>query len=179
MTYKVTAIDLKLAVLEYYRFRRQYICVDECHGADVIADNGKEIIEIEVKITKSDLINGERKKLYKHKRYKQGRGKWGCFPNKFLFCVPEKLVDDALCLAHEINEKYGVIAFDADRFVKRIEDGFLSEHGAHLRIVKSARRLHENYSQGTQREIARRASASLITVKQSLYKVRIGREAGE
>jgi len=55
--YKITAFDLKLALMQYFRFNRQWLCVDEFRGADIIADTGKEIIEVETKITKSDLIN--------------------------------------------------------------------------------------------------------------------------
>ena len=52
MDYKVTAFDLKLALLDYFRFLRQWVCVDEFRGADVIADTGKDIIEVEVKVGK-------------------------------------------------------------------------------------------------------------------------------
>ena len=70
MSYKVTAFDLKLALLQYFRFKRQGVCVEEFRGADIIVDTGKEIIEVEVKITKADLINGEKRKQWKHESYK-------------------------------------------------------------------------------------------------------------
>jgi hypothetical protein len=167
--YKTSAFDLKLGLLQYFRFKRQWICVDECQRADILADTGKEIIEVEVKITKYDLINGEKKKHRKHENYKTGRG-W-CCPNKFLFCVPEKLVNDALSLAKEINEKYGVIGFDTELFEKRLSEGYIPSQAAYIRIAKSAKKLHESYPNSTRWEIAKRASASLITVKQKIYRV--------
>ena len=42
---KVTSFHLKLALLEYFRFERRWIAVDEFRKADVIADTGKKVIE--------------------------------------------------------------------------------------------------------------------------------------
>ena len=54
--YKVTAFDLKLGLLQYFRFKRGWVCVDEFRGADIIVDTGKDIIEIETKITKHKFV---------------------------------------------------------------------------------------------------------------------------
>lgn len=59
-SYKITSSDLKLALMHYYRFNYGYVCAEEATNADILVDTGKEIIEIEVKIGKGDLIEGEK-----------------------------------------------------------------------------------------------------------------------
>jgi hypothetical protein len=174
--YKTTAFDLKLALIEYFRLRRGCVCVDEFQGADVIADSGKEIIEVEVKVTKYDLINGERKKARKHNGYKEG-GRFGQWwrPNKFLFCVPERLVEDALCWANRINELYGVMAFDTEQFEQRVLGGEPAAHFYYLRVAKSARPLGVKYNERIRWAIAKRTSAKIMTLKRRIFQERVAR----
>lgn len=175
--YKVDSFDLKLALLNYYRNQRNSLCVDEFEGADIFVDTGKEFIEVEVKITKSDLINGERKKVAKHRRYADGTpgGKyiWGQWyrPNKFLFCVPERLVDTALGFAAEINPKYGVIGFDVDTFGKEIQGGkvYWNSNNCFLRIAKSAKNIHGKYNEKLRWYIAKRASAKMVRLMEQRF----------
>ena len=109
---KVTSFELKLALLDYFRFERQWVSVDEFRGADVIADTGKKIIEVEVKISKNDLVNGERYKVLKHLLYGEGKSCRRCHPNEYYFCVPDCFIDDAQEVIEKIgNPKYGIIAF--------------------------------------------------------------------
>jgi len=178
--YRTSAKDLKLALLHYFRFKRQCICVDEFRGADIIADTGKTIIEVEIKLTKTDLINGERKKSTKHQAYKLGDSYQRNQPNLFLFCVPESLVDVAVDWAAVINEKYGIIAFDAVRFEQDINGGAGSlrpfylprediNHSDYVRVIRSAKELHQNYSAKMTRAIAYRASAKLATLSKQQF----------
>jgi hypothetical protein len=163
---KITAVELKACLLHYYRFKRQCIAVDEFHCADIIADNGKEIIEVEIKVSKSDLLNGEKKKFIKHHNYKQGNG-WGFLhPNRYLFCVPEKLVDVALEYAKELNPNYGVIGFDSERFLSYAEQygNPMSFSSDFMRIAKSAKKLHEGYTERQCYQIAKRASAKVASM---------------
>ena len=81
---RITAFEIKFALLSYFRFKRQWVCVDECMNADVVADTGKQIIEVEVKVSKSDLMQGEAKKEWKHDNYRHLR--YGNYiPNKYYF----------------------------------------------------------------------------------------------
>lgn len=164
MNYKITAFDIKLALLQYYRFKRQSICVDEFRGADVIIDNGKEIHEVEVKISRYDLLNGEKKKTRKHEYYRSGRHNAYCYanPNKYSFCVPETLVNDALEYTKELNPKYGVIGFDVEKCLSWIQKFATYNFSYFIRIAKSAKNIHEGYS-NIQMYIARRCCSSLIT----------------
>jgi len=156
--------------LQYFRFKRQWVCVDEFRGADIIVDTGKEIIEIETKITKYDLINGERRKATKHHNYKLGQSFGLLNPNKFMFCVPEKLVETALGLSAEINEKYGVIGFDIETLEKRVNDGWGIWHCNNLRIAKSAKNLHNNYNDKLRWAIAKRTSAKIASLIEEDFK---------
>lgn len=171
---KVTAFELKLALLEYYRFGSQCVAVDEFNGADVIADTGKEIIEIEVKVDKGDLRRGELRKQRKHALYNQGSGFAQCHPNKFMFCVPTELIEVAREVVAELNPKYGIIAFDTDQFQRVIEAaGHVPYTRKCLCVIKRAGRLHTNYAPQMQRLIAKRASTKLITLMQKQQEKKI------
>ena len=171
----MTSIDLKVALLQYFRFKRQYVCVDEFLGADIIADTGKEIIEVEIKVSKSDLINGEMKKYRKHDGYRTGYSYMLLKPNKFMFCVPETLVDDALKWGAELNEKYGVIGFDTDRIDELRCIDPAQWYWSYLRIAKSAKKLHNNYSDKVRWAIAKRASAKLAKLTEGIVDRKIER----
>lgn len=174
MEYKVTSFDLKLALLQYYR-HHQYVCVSEFRGADIIVDTGKEVIEVEIKTTKSDLISGEKKKTRKHQSYKDIKILNRNRPNKFLFCVPEKLVNIALDWASELNKNYGVIGFDAEGLERHIQNNwpiYWQYSNYFLRIAKSAKKLHENYSDKLRWAIALRTSASIATLTLGKFRKR-------
>lgn len=171
---KVTSFELKLALLEYYRFERQWIAVDEFMGADVIVDTGTEIIEIEVKMVKNDLVNGERQKRLKHINYAQGRKYRWCHPNKFLFCVPVKLREVAEEMVAELNPKYGVIVFYDEQLLNHLARGYRAPMLCdYLSVIKRAQKLHTGYPLKQQRRIAKRCSSKLITQMQNKYKEKV------
>jgi hypothetical protein len=68
---------IKLQLLKYWRFDRQYIfcCTEGINKSDVNAINDKYLIEIEVKISKSDFLSEfsgkSRVKSYKHRVYNE------------------------------------------------------------------------------------------------------------
>lgn len=163
--YKITSSDLKLALLQYFRFKRGWVCVDEFRGADIIVDTGKEIIEVEVKMTRSDLISGERRKKSKHWAYKMGYSYMRNRPNKFIFCVPSRLVKIALSWSKELNPKYGVMSFDVNLFNKWNEIGVFGKRGTQhfdcLVYRRSAKPLHDGYDNKLRYAIAKRASSKL------------------
>lgn len=162
---KTTAFELKLALLEYYRFGSQCVSVDEFLGADVIADTGREVIEVEVKISKHDLTHGERYKRLKHGAYRRGSSYHRCHPNKFLFCVPMDLVETAKEVVAELNPCYGIMGFDTEAFETHIEQhSFVPYLRNYLVNMKRARRMHAGYNRRQMRLIAKRASSKLITL---------------
>lgn len=159
--YKITSEDLKLALMQYYRFNYGYICTTEFRGADIIADTGKEIIEVEVKISKEDLIEGEKAKKIKHFLYERGKGKNRLHPNKFLFCVPDYLTEDALTWAKTLNSNYGVIQFNTKDFLRCLERNAFSwmNNNCYLTIIRSAKKLHEKYDPKLIWDIAKRVTS--------------------
>ena len=175
---KTTAFELKLALLEYYRFGSQCVAVDEFNGADVIADTGKEIIEAEVKISKGDLVHIEPRKL-KHHAYRVGQSYHRCHPNKYSFCVPMDMVEIAGEVIEGLNPSYGIIGFDTEAFETHVQhQTFIPYLKNYLCVMKRARRLHTNYYSNArqQRLIAKRASAKLITLMQQQHKNRVNDE---
>ncbi|KKN77614.1 hypothetical protein LCGC14_0358890 [marine sediment metagenome] len=167
--YKLTAFDLKLALMQYYRFNKQCMCVDECKGADILADTGSEFIEVEVKITKSDLMREKKKKRNKHHRFKTAdRGSWNQWylPNRFLFCVPEKLSKFALDYVSELNSNYGVIIFNTELYLQAIQTDcvYWQQYNYFLTVVKSAKKLHNDYNKELKWNIAMRTSAKIISL---------------
>ena len=167
---KVTSFELKLALLDYFRFERQWIAVDEFRGADVIADTGTKVIEVETKITKNDLTNGEKYKVLKHLAYSNGKPYRRCHPNEYYFCVPWSLVNVAHEVVEAMNPKYGIIIFDSERLLADIGRGYCHKKlSKYLCVVRKAKKLHTGYPKGQQRLIAKRASSKLITQMQDEY----------
>lgn len=125
----MTSTELKLALMTYYRFKRQMLCATESFGFDVAAIDHNFLYEIECKITKRDMWHGEAVKN-KHSFYKnQDQPSYCIRPNKFSMCVPPELIEEALKWSQSINEKYGVIKCEGN-----IYNG--------IKVIKKARLLH-------------------------------------
>jgi len=178
MTYEITAFDLKLALLQYFRFQRQWVCVDEFRGADVIADTDQDIIEVEVKISKYDLEKGELRKPRKHHFYSIGRPYALCNPNKFYFCVLESLVVTAQRVCEKLNPKYGIIAFNPYVFERHIQWNYRAPHRECLRMARSAKRLHESYAK-CQEAIAMRTSSKIVSLMEYSFKRNLQETIGD
>ena len=111
---EVTALDIKHALMWYFRFKRQWICASECLDNDVMAITNKDIIDVEVKINKYDLWNGEAKKS-KHRLYKNAPNWFHLYHgNRFYICVPVYLEEEAKKWVEETNKKYGIILYNPD-----------------------------------------------------------------
>lgn len=108
--------EIKIALMEYFRYKRQWLCATECLDNDVMAiTKSDEILDIEIKISKSDLWNGEAKKP-KHKQYKVKQGNiTKCNPNKFYICVPTVLREEAEKWILKTNEDYGLFIYTDNR----------------------------------------------------------------
>lgn len=160
---KLSAFHIKTTLMSYFRFKRQWICVDEVRGrvgelADVIVDTGSEIKEIEIKISKHDLWKGEAIKS-KHKFSDEKR-----WPNCFYICVPTELIDEAKKWIEQTNPKYGLIEFNSKLFEERGYRNYLH----YLTFLKKAKTLHPNYKQGNKDKIAKRLCSALITKMENI-----------
>ena len=158
----MNANHIKCALLHYYRFKRQYVCVDECISgfgeiADILVDTEKTFLEIEVKLSKSDLNQEKHKKKHsvfkeEHKFYKKESG-----TNYFYICVPIKLKEHAEKWINKINPKYGLILYCSNPktgIYKPLWQDCIS-------IIKKASKLHKGYNKNLKKKIAKRLSSSL------------------
>ena len=134
-----TSLEIKTTLIDYFRFRRQWLCAPEvswdCGLADILIDTGTEIREVEVKISKSDLYNNELKKE-KHDR--------GVKCNRFYICAPTYLIEDAIKWCEKTEPFYGVI-----------------EYQSYLNLVirRSAKPLNRKYYPETRKKIEMRLSS--------------------
>lgn len=104
----ISADIIKATVSMTYRDKQYLTCTEfrfshyNSHLKDVFAVNHDEMIEFEIKISKSDLLGDVKKK--KHQKPPS--------VNKFYYVVMRELVDDAVSLCEKLNPSYGVICFD-------------------------------------------------------------------
>jgi len=150
--------ELKTKVLHYWRFTRSYKYVATEAGkfnSDILVSNEKEIIECEIKNSKSDLVNDLKKK--KHGIYKNP-SKWYSqwIPNKFYFAIPKNLLETATELTE--GTPYGVIL---------IEDKILTlkKKEKYCTVIKQARILQNNFKIKLQDQIILRMSSELIRIR--------------
>lgn len=142
--------------MSYFRFKRQWLCVDEVHTGggekgDIVVDTGKEVREIEIKCDKYDLWKGEAKKS-KHKRASFR------MINTFYLCVPTELMDEAKKWIEQTDSRYGLIEFNS----KLLEESGYRNWFNYLNFVKRAKVLNSNYK-SMQDKIAYRLNSALIT----------------
>lgn len=99
-----------------YRFNKSFhLVASEVLNADVMVANDKKCVEIEVKISKQDLLDDFKKsKHVKYLNYNKDTSN-GLIPNQFYFCVPSELVNNALELVKDLP--YGVIRYISSQSV--------------------------------------------------------------
>lgn len=128
----------KIALLAYCRYKKQmpYIAteVGTLAGclADVLASDGKSLVEFEVKVSLQDLLRDSKKPKHKYYNEAQGYSQRGS-PNMLYYAIPEWLWEkhQERILA-SVNEKYGIITF------VNIEFG-------NMQVVKRATKLHDHH----------------------------------
>jgi hypothetical protein len=150
MNEKVNSNKIKTALMHNFIFVRGYIGGTEISVPFGIADclfikkkNPTDIIEIEIKISKADILNEFKCKHNKHfmmDKEQEGRqGIYNTSPNKYYFCVPEELVDFTKEILTKYEKtKYGIISYkEVWRTIKskKVRELLLEES---IQIVKSA-----------------------------------------
>lgn len=163
----ISSFNIKCALLNYFRFERQYICVDECFSgfreyADVLVDTGKAFREIEIKTSKADLLKDKKKKKHdiykgKHKFYKP---EWGV--NYFYICVPRELKEYAEKWIEEVNPKYGLIIY------WQVDIGYKDVKADKLLICRTPRKLHSGYNEKLKLSMVKRLSSALANAYRRL-----------
>jgi len=138
----ITSQHLKAALMAYFRFKRQWLCADEvCYGynrADLIVITNNGSLEVEIKVNKFDLINGEENKTTGYRFYGAKKHKhWSINnTNKFALCVPEDLEEEAQKWIQATNKNYGLFIYlDNQRWYKN-----------RIYVKRSAKLLHSETS---------------------------------
>lgn len=157
----ITSLHLKTALMAYWRFKKQSLCCDEVSFAggnsDILVDTGKEVIDIECKISKSDLKADIKKP--KHEANKNQLSRYISVPNKFYICVPTSLVEEAKKWTEEVNINYGVIEFSEVKYEQyKNWDRYWDKM---VKIIKKAKILKEEYK-SKKEEISYRLNSALI-----------------
>ena len=154
---------IKTELMKYYRFERQfpYVATECIKYSDVNVLNDKVLIEIEVKISKSDLKAEFKTSGNKHKKH----FKLYCnaderpntiIPNYYYICVPEGLKSEAVKIVNTINPNYGVLVYhDKTRY-----------SNPHISTAKKAKCLHKRKPPDRVYNIvAKRITSELINLR--------------
>lgn len=164
---KVTSEIIKTALMHLYRFKKGYLVATEFGYELGIADvmtlsKDNEVIEIEVKISKSDLLSELKHKEEKHRVLKEAQeSKWA--PNRFFFCVPTFLVQDTIEFCEATNPKYGVIEFDNDH-------GFIKHPEKLLSVARKSQKLHsKDRSKWFREYVMKRMNNDLVKMYRDKY----------
>ena len=121
---------IKLQLFKYFRFDRDYVfvCSEGINNADINAINDKNLVEVEIKTSKSDFLK-EFDKKSKIKKLKHSR-----YNKKFYFCVPE----DLKCFIETYLKENGYTSYG----ILIIKEKRIFNHKSHIEVYKKAKRLH-------------------------------------
>lgn len=133
----MTAIELKEAALYFLRFERKLTHIATEFGqysADVVGASSTRLVELETKVTLSDLKNDFNKR-HKHESY-ANPNRYDYIredlPNYFYFMVPNDLGEEANNLCGLKNVNYGVITYG----------GHLGTWDQRWKVIRKAKKLH-------------------------------------
>jgi hypothetical protein len=153
--------EIKTKLLHYWRFRRRYIyCATEVgkFKADILVSNGEEILEIEVKVSRGDIVQEKKKK--KHFIYHNPSTWYSQFvPNKFYIAVPKNLVPIVTDLT--INKNYGIVQVKKKQITKNRKE-------VYCKIIKQAKIIYPKFNEKLHRQIIMRMGSELIRMRMKL-----------
>ncbi|VEJ53307.1 Uncharacterised protein [Campylobacter insulaenigrae] len=109
LSFSITSFEAKLLLMKYLRFKRNFIGVlsEFRHGdfaEDIVALNQREIIAVEIKLSKNDFLKDFKNKAFKHENKDKN------FYDKFYFCVPYYIAEFAK--NHLKNSPYGILVIN-------------------------------------------------------------------
>lgn len=166
--------EMKYYVLSYYRFQRQYpIAATEVqvfgnYIADVLAsDLSTEFVEVEIKISESDMLADFQHKSEKHTAYldsvlhKEGsllsKKESLTIPNKFMYAVPKELRKFSIDLVK--GTPYGLIVVDPDNSALA--------NNSFIKVVKHSDIINRIYPKDLERRSLMRMSSEIINLYES------------
>lgn len=152
---------IKNELMKHYRFERQfpYVATECIKYSDVNALNDRCLVEIEVKVSLSDLKKEFTTSGNKHNKHfvvycNPMSRPHAIIPNYYYICVPDFLVHQAVEIVKCINKKYGVLV--------------CKKHGNTYKIecALKAKALHTNKpSPRTYNLVAKRITSELINLR--------------
>jgi hypothetical protein len=156
--------ELKAEALSWLRFIKGYhiVCTEVGRwNSDVLGLSAEDSVEIEVKVTKSDLKAEFKNKRDKHTRYfandlNRDNADTKGIPSYFYIMMPEHLIDEALPIVAVECPKAGVLKYSGD----------LRQYGGlNTSVVRRATRIHSKPpTKGTVNTAIRRMSSELCGV---------------
>lgn len=152
---------MKIVIASLYRFVLNYkYTTTEFDLKDVCACNKNYSVEIECKISKSDLKNElkSKTKIKKHNAYANPTKKYyHWIPNRFYYAITDEMAQDPeiFDIINQINPKYGI---------------FICSDWGNPREFKVAKKLHnEKVSQAFIEELVARCSSENINLRKDNY----------
>jgi len=172
--FRVDTEMIAAATMGWLRFGKQYHYVAReagMYSSDVLGTNTKNVIEIEIKVSRSDFKADWKK--YKHRDYKKREHihvhkypsgherRWQQhIPNQFYFACPEHMKDFAIEQVKEHQPEYGVIVLRDN--TTEIPNFSMWNR---LRVVKKAKFMHRNPPRpGLMSDLAARMSSDLAHI---------------
>lgn len=160
---KPTSNQLKHYVMKKFRFENGYhfsatevYCGDQIWLADCLFLNGKSAVEVEIKVSMSDLKNDFKKKEIKHNILnKRIKGNLDFIPNKLYFAVPEKIIKKAYQFLKDTP--YGLICIPK---AHNFNDYF--------HWIKESEKFNEIYPKGLEKLVISRMSSEIINLRQKV-----------
>jgi len=155
---------MKVAVMCYLRYKRRYKIIATEAGyfsADVLAMNDKELLEVEIKISKSDFKNDFKKS--KHLIYNNDEAAFSeieksFIPNRMYYAVPCELVEWAKEQL-TTHPQYGLISVDLEHHLIK------SSPECTVNKVKLPKKFHKSLpSDKVRASIIARNSSELCTL---------------
>lgn len=135
---------LKFEGLKWLRLKQRcaFIATEVgAHSADILGINEKRMVELEVKITLSDLKNDFKKHkhyVYRKEDYSSWQLQW--VPTHFYYLVPKELVAQAKQFLDTYKcEKYGIIQAEDMTVIKRAAWLHKREINSHVKFVVALR----------------------------------------
>ena len=172
----INALDIKIALLKYFRFKRQYpLVVTEIEFNGFIADIlalKKIAIEVEIKMTRSDFLKELQDKKYKHKIYNgYYPSEFHIIPNKFYFAFPSGFPIDSI--KSLIPERYGILEVNS---VKKKEGLYVNYYNKGLyinscRIKKPARFLTHKINKQFWENAIKRLTSENIGLREKIREI--------
>ena len=160
------SFEMKIKLLHYWRFKRRYMWTATEVGrfnSDVLASDGKHIVECEVKTTFQDLKNDFKKTVQNRKKHEiySAPTVWYSkyLPNKFYFAIPEELTIEAKSFLKDTSN--GIIEINNKKLSndKKIN---------YCKIVKRASIIYPKFNEKLHHQILLRMGSEVIRLRLDL-----------